>query len=116
MQYMTLIYADPAREPKYGTPEFQKMMGDYFAFSQKARAAGAFVAGDGLQGAETATSVRVKSGKVETMDGPFAVTKELLGGYYILECKDLDEAIAWAAQIPSAAWGTVEIRPVMIYN
>jgi hypothetical protein len=116
MQYMALIYSDPAREPAYGTPGFQKMMGDYFAFSEKAKAAGVFVSGEGLQGVHTATSVRVKNGKSETMDGPHAVTKELLGGYYVLDCPDLDQAIAWAAQIPSAAWGTVELRPVMIYN
>ncbi len=116
MQYMALIYSDPDREPKYGTPGFEKMMADYFAFTGAAKAAGVFVAGDGLQGVETATSVRVKGGRTETMDGPFAVTKELMGGYYLLDCKDLDEAIGWAARIPSAAYGTIELRPVMIYS
>lgn len=116
MQYMALIYSDPAREPAYGTPEFGKMMGDYFALTEAAKAAGVFVAGDGLQGVHTATSVRVSGGKTETMDGPFAVTKELLGGYYVLDCKDLDEAIAWASRIPTAAYGTVELRPVMVFS
>ncbi len=116
MQYMALIYAAPGQEPGYGTPEFKQMMADYYAYTQAVKEAGVFVAGDGLQGVETATSVRLRGGKVETMDGPFAVTKELLGGYYLLECKDLDEAIAWAARIPTAAYGTVELRPVMIYD
>lgn len=116
MQYMALIYSDPEREPAYGTPEFEAMMGEYFSLTERAKAAGAFVAGDGLQGVSTATSVRVKNGRTETMDGPFALTKELLGGYYIFDCKDLDEAIGWAAQIPSARYGTVELRPVMIYG
>jgi hypothetical protein len=113
MQYMALIYTDPAREPAYGTPAFQKMMGDYFAFTEKAKAAGVMVAGEGLQGVNTATSVRVKAGKTETMDGPFAITKEYLGGFYLLDCKDLDDAVAWAAQIPAAWDGAVEVRPIL---
>jgi hypothetical protein len=116
MQYLALIYTDPAREPAYGTPAFEKMMGDYFALTKKAKDAGVMLAGEGLEGVETATSVRVKAGRTETMDGPFAVTKEYLGGFYLLDCKDLDEAIAWAAQIPSAAWGTVELRPVRVFS
>lgn len=116
MQYMALIYGDPSVEPAYGTPEFETMMQGYAAFSEMLKAANAYVSGEGLQGVETATSVRVRGGKVETMDGPFAETKEQLGGYYILEVPDLDTALRYAAMIPSATYGTVEIRPVMDYS
>jgi hypothetical protein len=116
MQFMAILYSDPANEPQPGTPEFSGMMGEYYAFTEKVRAAGVFKGGDGLQGVETATSVRRRNGKTETMDGPFAVTKEHLGGYYVLECRDLDEAVRWAAEIPAAKYGTVELRPVMIYE
>ncbi|CAN7624518.1 YciI family protein [Rhizobium sp. LjRoot98] len=116
MQYMALIYGDPSVEPAYGTPEFETMMQGYAAFSEMLKAANAYVSGEGLQGVETATSVRVRGGKVETMDGPFAETKEQLGGYYILDVPDLDTALRYAAMIPSATYGTVEVRPVMDYS
>lgn len=116
MQYMALIYGDPSVEPAYGTPEFETMMQGYAAFSEMLKAANAYVSGEGLQGVETATSVRVRAGKVETMDGPFAETKEQLGGYYILDVPDLDTALRYAAMIPSATYGTVEVRPVMDYS
>ena len=115
MQYLALIYAAPDRSPHYGTPEFGAMMTGYIAFTAMLKANGAHISGEGLKPVETATSVRVKAGKVETMDGPFADTKEHLGGYYLIEVPDLDTAIKYAAQIPSAAFGTVELRPVMIY-
>lgn len=115
MQYLALIYAAPENEPKYGTPEFGVMMAGYAAFTAMLKTNGAYVSGDGLKPVETATSLRVKNGKVETMDGPFAETKEHLGGYYLMEVSDLDTAIKYAAQIPSAAYGTVELRPVMTY-
>jgi hypothetical protein len=116
MKYMLLIYNDPAREPAYGTPEFQAMMGGFFALNERMKADGVLRGGEGLQGVETATSVRVKGGKVETMDGPFAETKEHLGGYYIIETANLDEALKYAADIPSAGFGTIEVRPLMDYN
>lgn len=116
MQYMLLIYGDPAVEPKYGTPEFEKMMAGYFALTERLKADGAMRGGDGLQGVETATSVRIRGGKVETMDGPFATTREHLGGYYLIEVPDLDAALKYAAMVPSAEYGTVELRPVMAYT
>jgi hypothetical protein len=116
MQYMALIYSDPTREPAYGTPEFDAMMKGYFDLNEAMKAAGHLVAGEALKGIETATSLRIKSGKVETMDGPFAETKEHLGGYYIMEVPDLDTALKYAAMIPSAAFGTIEVRPLMTYN
>jgi hypothetical protein len=116
MKYMLLMYNDPAVEPAYGTPEFEAMMGGFFAANEKMLADGVLLGGEGLQGVETATSLRIKSGKVETMDGPFAETREHLGGYYVIDVEDLDAALKYAAIIPSAAFGTVEIRPLMDYN
>ena len=109
MQYMLLIYNDPALEPAYGTPEFNDMMGGFFA-------AGVLRSGEGLQGVETATSLRIKSGQVETMDGPFAETREHLGGYYVIDVPDLDAALTYATLIPSVHFGTIEVRPLMDYN
>ncbi len=116
MKYMLLIYNNPSEEPKYGTPEFDSMMSDFFAANEKMKEDGVLVDGEGLQGIETATSLRVKSGKVETMDGPFAETREHLGGYYVLEVPDLDAALKYAALIPSAKFGTIEVRPLMDYS
>lgn len=115
MQYLALIYAAPENEPVYGSPAFEAMMSGYFAFTAKLKADGVFVSGDALKGVETATSLRLRGGKVETMDGPFAETKEHLGGYYLIDVPDLDAALKYAAMIPSAEYGTVEIRPVLIY-
>ncbi len=116
MQYMLLIYSDPAREPSYGTPEFQAMMGGYFALNERMKADGVLVSGEGLKGTETATSLRIKGGKVETMDGPFAETREHLGGFYVVNVPDLDGALKYAALVPSANHGTIEVRPLMDYN
>lgn len=116
MQYMALIYSDPAREPGYGTPEFETMMKGYFAFNEVLKTAGHLVSGEGLQSITTATSLRINGGKVETMDGPFATTKEHLGGYYVMDVPDLDTALKYAAMIPSAQFGTIEVRPLMTYN
>ncbi len=92
------------------------MMGGFFAANEKMQADGVLVDGEGLQGIETATSLRIKSGKVETMDGPFAETREHLGGYYVVDVPDLDAALKYAALIPSANFGTIEVRPLMDYN
>lgn len=116
MQYMLLMYNDPALEPAYGSPEFEAMMGGFFAANEVMQRDGVLRGGEGLQGVETATSMRLRGGKVETMDGPFAETKEHLGGYYVIDVPDLDAALKYAAIIPSAAFGTVEIRPLMDYN
>ena len=116
MKYMILIYSDPALEPAYGTPEFDAMMGGFFAANDKMKADGVLVAGEALKGIETATSLRIRGGKAETMDGPFAETKEHLGGYYVIEVPDLDAALKYAALLPSATFGTIEVRPLMDYN
>jgi hypothetical protein len=116
MKYMILIYNDPALEPAYGTPEFGAMMGGFFAANERMQADGVLRGGEGLQGIETATSLRIRGGKTETMDGPFAETKEHLGGYYVVEVDDLDGALKYAALLPSAHFGTIEVRPLMDYN
>lgn len=116
MKYMLLIYNDPAQQPTYGTPEFDAMMAGFFAANEKMRADGVLVDGESLTEPETATSVRVKGGKTETMDGPFAETREYLGGYYVIEAPDLDAAVSYAELLPSAAFGTIEVRALMDYN
>ncbi len=116
MKYMLLIYNDPSQEPAYGTPAFDEMMSGFFTLNDQMKADGVLVDGEGLQGIETATSLRVKAGKVETMDGPFAETREHLGGYYVVDVPDLDAALKYAALIPSAQYGTIEVRPLMDYN
>lgn len=116
MQFIALIYSTPEAQPPYGTPEFDAFMAGYFALTAKLKADGAYIAGEGLKPVQTATSVRLRGGKVETMDGPFAETKEHLGGFYLFNADNLEAAIAYAAMVPSVAWGTVELRPVMEYN
>ena len=116
MKYMILLYGNPAVEPAYGTPEFGQMMGQFSALNDQMLADGVMVSGEGLQGIETATSLRIRGGKVETMDGPFATTKEHLGGYYVINVPDLDAALRYAGMMPVAQWGTVEVRPLMDYN
>ena len=91
-------------------------MTDYFAFTERMRESGKLVAGDALMPTESATTVRIREGKMVTTDGPFAETKEQLGGYYLLECVDLDEAIELGSQIPSAQWGSIEVRPIMVFD
>ncbi len=113
MQYMLLIYSADDAGPQPGTPEFGKMMQGYMEFNKDATKAGTFVAGQPLQGASTATTLRLRNGRTETTDGPFAETKETLGGYYLLNCDDLDDALGWAAKIPTSEYGSIEVRPVM---
>ncbi|MCB2136814.1 MAG: YciI family protein [Rhodobacteraceae bacterium] len=113
MQFMALIYGNADLQPQYGTDEFKAMMQGYFAANEVFKRDGVFVAGEPLQGVDTATSLRIRGGKTETMDGPFAETKETLGGFYIFDCADLDAALKYAAMIPGAKYGTVEVRPIM---
>ena len=112
MQYMFLIYSASDAGPNPGSAEFDKMMAGYGAFSKDVQEAGIMKEGAPLQGVDSATTVRVRNGKIDAVDGPFSDTKETLGGYYVLECKNLDEAIGHAAKIPSAEFGSIEIRPV----
>ncbi len=113
MQYMFLIYSADGAGPNPGSAEFDEMMQGYGAFTKDVREAGIMKEGAPLQGVDTATTVRVRGSKTDVIDGPFAETKEVLGGYYVLECENLDDAITYAAKIPSAAYGSIEIRPVL---
>lgn len=116
MQYLCLIYENESIPKNMSEAEQQQYFGEYFAFTNDVKEKGLFVGGEALQPVATATTVRVREGKVITTDGPFAETKEQLGGYYLLECKDLDEAIASAAKIPGARFGSIEVRPLMVFE
>lgn len=116
MQYLLLIYRNEAELMKMTPTDRQKMSAEYGAYTQSIVQSGHFKAGDGLQPTTTATTVRVRDGKTLTTDGPFAETREQLGGYYLVEAKDLDTAIALAARVPHAKEGSIEVRPVMIYD
>src|SRR5437763_614087 len=117
MQYMLLIHTDEERmleamaAAKSAAPE---MMGAYRAYTEAMQKAGAWVAGEALQPSTTATVVRVRDGKTQVLDGPYAEAKEQLAGYYLIEARDLDTALEWAARCPGAAWGTMEVRPIMV--
>lgn len=115
MQYLLLIYDPEKAWTTMPEAERQKLFADYMAFTKDIKTSGHFKAGDALQPTHTATTVRVRDGKISTTDGPFAETREQLGGYYLIEAKDLDEATKIAARIPSAKLGSIEIRPIMNY-
>jgi hypothetical protein len=117
MQYLLLIYTaelppDAQPDPEVIGTELEL----YNAFTRETRERGQFIAGEALDSTSTATSVRIRDGRTVVTDGPFAETKEALGGFYLLECKDLDEAIEMAAKIPAARRGTIEVRPVWDYR
>jgi hypothetical protein len=110
MQYMLLIYQN--EKERLSPPDEAKMMQEYMVFTQDIVKTGEFKAGDRLQPTASATTVQIRNGKTMTTDGPFAETKEQLGGYYLVDAKDLDEALAIAARIPGARYGSVEVRPI----
>jgi hypothetical protein len=112
MKYMLLIHDDEKSFAGLSESERQRIYGEYRQFTQQLQAGGQYLAGSELQPTSAATSVRVRNGKRLVTDGPFAETHEQLGGYYLVEAKDLDEAISLAARIPSARTGTIEVRPV----
>ena len=112
MQYLLLIYSNESEFSALSEPEVNALMADYGAFTHSIIASGAFKAGDRLEATSTATTVRVRNGKTSFTDGPFAETREQLGGYYIIDVKDLDEATAVAARIPGAKYGSIEVRPI----
>jgi hypothetical protein len=116
MKYLCLIYDDEKQMSGMSKSEGDALMGEYFAFTESIKKSGNYVGGEALQPVHTATSVRIRNGKVSTTDGPFAETKEQLGGYYLINAKDLNEAIQVASRIPSARIGTVEVRPIVEFN
>ncbi len=116
MQYALLIYDETTANPPTEPPDpatWDKTVDDYNAFTKAISDAGIYKGGEALQPNPTATTVRVRDGETITTDGPFAETKEGLGGFYLLECADLDEALGWAAKCPGASYGSVEVRPVL---
>ena len=114
MKYLCTIYGDESQMANSTPEQMNEMLAAYGAFGEEA--GDVILGGEGLQPTSTATSVRVRDGKRMLTDGPFAETKEQLGGFYLLECNSLDEAIDWAAKIPGAQFGSVEVRPVMNYE
>ncbi len=113
MRYLLLIYEPADTDPSQVPPEqWQQVMDEYNRFTAEVRQRGVMEGGEALQRTTTATTVRSRDGETLVTDGPFAETKEFLGGYYLLNCRHLDEAIELAAKIPSARWGSVEIRPI----
>lgn len=112
MRYMLLIHDDESIFPKMSPQETERLMVDYGKYTAELKAAGALLDSARLRPVATATTVRVRNDRMLTTDGPFAETKEQLGGFYLINAGNLDEAIKWAAKIPSARWGCVEVRPV----
>src|ERR1700761_3283645 len=113
MQYLLLIYSSEAEE---GRQDTSAVLAEYGTFPQGIVQSGAFKAADRLRPVADATTVRVREGKTLTTDGPFAETREQLGGYYLVEAKDLDEAVAIAAKVPTAKYGSIEVRPIGAMN
>ena len=113
MQYMLLIYDDEQLWASMPEEERNALYGEYFAVTKELREAGAYVSGNELQPTSTATTVRVRDDEQVVTDGPFAETKEQFGGYYLIEADSVDEALEWAAKIPSARLGCIEVRPVV---
>ena len=117
MQYLLLIYqAELPPDVQPDPAETAEVLKAYNVFTQETRDRGQFVAGEALDSTATATSVRIRDGRTIVTDGPFAETKEALGGFYLLSCRDLDEAIEMAAKIPAATRGTIEVRPIWDYG
>ena len=113
MRYLLLLYSDPAVSPQRGTPEFEAEHKEWVDYTQELQEAGVMLGGDALHPVSTATTVQLRQGKVLSVDGPFAETKEVLGGYYMIDVADLDAATEWAGKVPLADYGSVEIRPVV---
>ena len=116
MKYLCLIYEDEKLYETMTKEQGDAVMGEYYEFTDGIKASGQFVAGEALHPINTATTVRMRNGKISTTDGPFAETKEQLGGFYLVEAKDLNEAIQVAAKIPSVRIGSVEVRPVVDFG
>jgi hypothetical protein len=116
MKYLLTLYGDETAYVDARPEDIAREMANYESFDRAVAEAGVLVAGEGLQPTPTATTVRIRDGERLLTDGPFAETREQLGGFYLLDCADLDEAIGWAAKLPAAATGAVEVRPVIDYD
>lgn len=116
MKYLCLIYDEERKLNAMSKAESDAFMGEYFGFTQDIRSKGHYVAGEALHPVSSATTVRVRNGATVTTDGPFAETTEQLGGFYLIDARDLNEAIQVAAKIPSARIGSIEVRPVVDFS
>jgi hypothetical protein len=116
MKYLCLIYDEEKKLAGMPKEESDAFMGEYFTFTDDIRKSGHYVAGEALHPVETATTVRIRNGRLSTTDGPFAETREQLGGFYLIEAADLNDAIRVAAKIPSARLGSIEVRPVVDFE
>ena len=112
MKYLCLIYDEEKKLHAMSKTEMDALMQEYFAFTRDIRGSGHYLGGNDLQPVRNATTIRVRNGKLSTTDGPFAETKEQLGGYFLIEAPHLDAALAWAQRCPGAANGAIEIRPI----
>jgi len=116
MKYLCLIYSGEKQWDAMPPAEVEKIMGEYHAFTESIKKSGHYVAGEALKATNTATTLRVRNGKLSTTDGTFAETKEQLGGFYLIEAKDLNEAIQVASRIPSVRLGSIEVRPIETFE
>jgi hypothetical protein len=114
MKFLLLLYGDESAD---ASPEdLQRIMDEYVKYDEQVKKAGVLLAGEGLEASNAATTIRIRGGETVQSDGPFAETREQLGGFYLLECRDRDEALHWASKLPAASDGSVEIRPVIDYE
>jgi hypothetical protein len=116
MKYLCLIYDEEMKRATMTKAEGEAIMGEYIAFTEDIRQNGQYLGGEPLQSVNTAMTVKIRNGMMSTTDGPFAETKEQLGGFYLIEAMDMNQAIQIAARIPSARSGSIEVRPVMQYG
>jgi len=116
MKYLCLIYEDGKKVTAMSKDQMDAFIGDYFAFTDGIKKSGHYIGGEALQPVQTATTVRIRNGKVSTTDGPFAETKEQLGGFYLINARDLNDALQVASKIPGARWGSVEVRPIQEFD
>jgi hypothetical protein len=116
MKYLCLIYDEEKKLGAMSKGDSDSMMSEYGAFTEGIKKSGHYGAGEALQPVQTATTVRIRNGKVSTTDGPFAETKEQLGGFYLITARDLNDAIQVASKIPSARTGSIEVRPIMVFD
>jgi hypothetical protein len=116
MKYLCLIYEDESRWQSQTREQSDAILREYRALTNDIQKSGHYLGGNALQPTQTATTVRVRNGKLSSTDGPFAETKEQLGGYYLVEAKDLNEAIQIAGRIPSARFGSIEVRPIQEFD
>ncbi len=116
MKYLCLIYDEEKKMAEMPKADSDAFMGEYFAFTNDIKQSGHYVAGEALHPVHAATTVRIRNGKMSATDGPFAETKEQLGGFYLVTAADLNEAIQVASRIPSARYGSIEVRPIVDYG